>query len=1432
MSIIRTTAITLASILVTLCVALFLVLTTPAGLTFLERSINAVQSSAVISGLRGSLLGRFSVDEITVADSNGTWLTISDANVRWTPEDLFRGTLRIPRVRARSLDLSRLPEGTEGAGTKSDTGELPSFLPGLILDELRIEKILLGAVTEPSIPELTLSGSAAVTSPTGPGRIELHLHPRDQKHPELELLARLNNSTLACSGTFTDPTGDMVAFLAGLPTPQPLDVSFQGSGTQGDYQGDISLQARKMLSSRLHMEWSGAGNAGTARGEVRLDPAGPFARAASWTGEVLDLDLQTGTDEQGRQVRNSLEISSRLLNLSARSEIDLKEMRTDTSFSLAHLNPAGLAGQTGILFKKPTPLTGTITGSLSAPTMRCSLRAESLQAGTLWVEQPEVTLTAAPAQTGELPQYSATLLTTAGNVTLPAILNSGPLQLQAVLEGLGTQVMQARLHSSAQGVDLKGTASLAPGTGTLSAELAGTLRPERFLVPGVGPAPETLDLSGSLKGSVAATDLTAELEIGLGGFPEDPALLGALLGPKSTLTLSGNLNRTRLLLEALSLEGAGITAAGNGSFTLASGAHRAELTGEVLAAALSPDLAHIKTVELDARATGTGEKTALSARLAPGSERVFGLPISLVKLNSELNDFTTAPAGQWRMELETGPGPLIATGNLNLANGLSVTGGKLEGLNLDGTFSVDFPAKRPRREVRFQMESTALSSVGVLVDQPLQGRLNIRGSYVETETSAELALSGSGRNLGYDDTLSVAALELPALTLNPAEAGRPDLELALRGVVVEDVVLDRARLHTAAEEQGLRFSLRGEGTKPAPLHLSLSGLTRQTGSDQTVGLEVLRGEYNGFPVRLLAPADLRLRNGRPELGPVSLALGDGTLEIRGVLNESDVEGDAVLRGLSLTSLQLLAPFPLPDGQLNATASLNGSPERPDLRAEIRIKDLAPAGAEQDNDVIGSLDISARTTSNGLQARGDLAGLGPDPLRLSGNIPLVFSLQPFQLQLPADSRMRVSAQGDVDLARISDLLPLSDLYLGGSLHLDAGAAGTVTAPNLTGTISVQNGRAEYVRTGTVLENIGAEALLRGDRVLLKRFSATDGDTGTLSANGTVTLPLRSAPAYALTADMRDARLMASDLATAHVQGTCRVRGDALGTTVRADLTIPRAEVNISRNPDPNLVPVPVREINIRNEDRVEQPAKPTPPADLALDVAVSIPGRMYVRGRGLDSEWKGNLKVTGTAERPEIRGRLESVRGVLAFAGRDLRLSKGEVTLGGGTPPDPLLNIVTAATIDSTEAQLKIQGSARKPELIMTSVPPLPQDEVLALLLFGESVANLTPMQALQLANTARTLAGTSGRGGFDPLGFTRSLLGLDDIKVGSAEEGGMQVGLGKYLTDDVYVEVEKGLTTDRDTLSVEMEVTPHVEVETEVGTDSSGKVGVNWRWDY
>jgi translocation and assembly module TamB len=56
--------------------------------------------------------------------------------------------------------------------------------------------------------------------------------------------------------------------------------------------------------------------------------------------------------------------------------------------------------------------------------------------------------------------------------------------------------------------------------------------------------------------------------------------------------------------------------------------------------------------------------------------------------------------------------------------------------------------------------------------------------------------------------------------------------------------------------------------------------------------------------------------------------------------------------------------------------------------------------------------------------------------------------------------------------------------------------------------------------------------------------------------------------------------------------------------------------------------------------------------------------------------------------------------------------------------------------------------------------------------------------------------------------------------------------VGTDLTDSIYLELEKGLSSDDDAVSVDMELTPSIGVETEVGTDSTGKAGIYWKRDY
>ena len=170
----------------------------------------------------------------------------------------------------------------------------------------------------------------------------------------------------------------------------------------------------------------------------------------------------------------------------------------------------------------------------------------------------------------------------------------------------------------------------------------------------------------------------------------------------------------------------------------------------------------------------------------------------------------------------------------------------------------------------------------------------------------------------------------------------------------------------------------------------------------------------------------------------------------------------------------------------------------------------------------------------------------------------------------------------------------------------------------------------------------------------------------------------------------------------------------------------------------------------------------------LDVNVLIPNRFFVRGKGLESEWKGNLQVSGPATNPVVTGSINSIRGQFSLLGKQFTLSRGDVEFSGATPPDPLLNVLVTYAAANITAEATVSGPASSPTLTLSSQPPLPQDEVVAQVLFGQSASSLGRMEAIQLAAELASLSGF-GSGGMGVLGEVRDTLGFDVLRFGSMQ---------------------------------------------------------------
>ena len=188
-----------------------------------------------------------------------------------------------------------------------------------------------------------------------------------------------------------------------------------------------------------------------------------------------------------------------------------------------------------------------------------------------------------------------------------------------------------------------------------------------------------------------------------------------------------------------------------------------------------------------------------------------------------------------------------------------------------------------------------------------------------------------------------------------------------------------------------------------------------------------------------------------------------------------------------------------------------------------------------------------------------------------------------------------------------------------------------------------------------------------------------------------------------------------------------------------------------------------------------PAKQPPAAPVAeppalpatLDIKIDMPGNIFVRGHGLDSEWRGKLAITGTSAAPAINGSLEQIRGSVDLLGKTFTLTRGRIIFDGSDKLDPVLDIVAEASTADITAQVNIGGLASAPTITLTSTPVVPQDEILSRVLFGKGVGQITAGEGLQLAAAAATLAG-GGPGVLDRL---RGGLGLDWFRLGSGTSG-------------------------------------------------------------
>ena len=590
-------------------------------------------------------------------------------------------------------------------------------------------------------------------------------------------------------------------------------------------------------------------------------------------------------------------------------------------------------------------------------------------------------------------------------------------------------------------------------------------------------------------------------------------------------------------------------------------------------------------------------------------------------------------------------------------------------------------------------------------------------------------------------------------------------------------VSETLRLSAEGPAQALALVLEGTGTAT----LQAAGLLDSVASRLTLSALQIRAQ--GPPLRLTAPARLDYADGLT-LDRLRLDLGPARLDLAGrlapVLN---VTGS--LHALNLSSLRAFAPTPELQGTLSADATMRGTMARPEGVLRLSASGLRMI------DILPPATLTATATLAGTTARLDAAAAaGPTSITLAGTVPL------------GAGAYDLRAHGTGSLAQLDPLLAPSGQQARGQLTLDATLTGP--APSLAGHLTLTGGSFRDASQGLAITDLTASAHADDTQLVLDSLTGRAG--GTITAAARLGLAAPQPLTASLTA--HDITPLTSDALSARLSAALAADGAlATGVTLRGRIDLARADIRIPDRLPARLPTLPLR----------QAPAPPRTAPPIGLDITLNAPGQMFLRGRGIDAELAGRLHLGGSAADPIPQGGFTLRRGQVALAGQTLTFTAGKVSLDGHLPIDPTLDFTARAQGSNVVATLEVTGTASRPRIALSSVPALPQDEVLAQLLFHQSAASLGPLQIAQIATGLAQLADLGGAGAFDPLGVVRQRLGLDTLSIGGQPGGQTVVEGGRSIAKGVTLGARQAVGGVGTQATVRVDLARGLRLEADVG---------------
>jgi translocation and assembly module TamB len=1358
----------------------------------------ASSDSIKVEGVGGFIPVDLHVARVEMRDRKGVWLSLSDARIKWSFTSLFTGRVRIEEIAARQIEVLRPPQPSDEKTKEAVTNTGIHVPLGVDLASLSVADLHVGAELGGVSSHWKVSGSGLVTADGTPSRVKLEMTRSDGPAAHLTADVGFSLDRFAVDGKIIaeeSSKGGVVAALIGRPDLDGMAVQLTAKGDRNEGAAELTAAAGDAVTSSGKARWQRGGNATALSLQLSAEgpglPDSPVARLlrapATLTGEAT-------LDDAGLLIVKQAALKVGPAQLDATARYDTAADKLDATATVQSSEPGPLS---------------------------------ELAGGVRW-RNLKLDIQATASNLAKQPQATATLKGSADDVVVPQLGERAPppghvdLSARLGLESSGRLVVEA-LDATTPLATVKGGGNYMPSTAAADGKVTIGL-PNLAAFEG---------LAGVKLGGRGSVELTAHADKGgqnvtwqglldqlvLDDMP--PGLLQESIRLSGGASLRGD-ESWRLDKVAMASPGFTFEISGSGQ----------QRTGQIDMSLALPKLGLLQE-DVGGSASAKGKVVLTPSggdlQLTLDATDLSRGGIASKKLSLALDTTLEGEAvrGRVRAEGDLANQPVKLDGRFlrNADGGILVP--SLQGDWASASVDVTDLAVTPKGATgRGHLRMSRLEDLAPLLGTPLEGGLDVDiATEPDDAGKVKVALRGEKLRSGM---IGVNALQLDATVTDPLGVAAADATIKAEGLTgVADIGRANATVKGDLKTLDVTLAVAGPITTA-----SLAAKIEPTAEEIRVALQRFDGRYKGIPLALGAPARLQVAGQKVTVEPATFRLGGGRLAVSGTVDPAASDLTLDIAGLPLALVDAFAPGTGLEGTLQTKARVTGALANPNVQATyaangLRIKrpetTLLPAFAVQGTATMANqqASVDARVSAGGATS---LAVKGQSAV--------------------ARGTATVSIAGTTELAPFSPALGLSVRNVTGSLRTDVTLNIANNAVSGSGTIALSKATLSLPAAGLQLS--GGEALLalQGDTLQLQRLRFQTARSGEISATGTVRLdPKQGFPAdLAVTTQKALVANRPDLLATA--SANIKITGSSLnGFDVAGPVTIDRAEIAIGASQAAAYPTIAVKEINGRNAPNRPAAAPPPPPlpagpkapaADgVRLALNVQAPQAVFVRGRGLNAEVGGQFTVTGDPSAPAVLGNLTLRRGDFSLLGHRLNFTRGNVSLVSATTIEPLLDFAATTTVQGTTIEVDITGSSRVPKIDITSSPALPQDEAMALLLFGKASSSLSPFELLSAAQALAELTGRQPVGG----GFLAKLrggLGLDQLSINSGGGSGTTTSVegGRYVAPGVYVGAKQGASADSSRGVVQVEVFPHVKVEGDIGADSNGKVGVKMEWDY